>query len=128
MEIITEVCKTGELNQYARIILGSEQHKYIVFVELDDNPGMSITNAAELCVQRACIDLEMFGPELKKTVFLAHYPSSTSGSIERILVDCDEDGHPVLNGWTPLPKVFQKNIRGLIQPIIAAHKELTDKR
>lgn len=92
-----------------RVYRTREDAPVVVLTELDDNPGPSITNAAEWAHYAAC---ELLGFPWPCT-FIEHYPGGDGFEEHTDLVEFrpGPDGHPAVDdgcfgkilGWRPLP-------------------------
>ena len=72
----------------------------VVATELPDNPGMSLTNAANIVAMQVC---QFYEIPLSELVWIEHYPAQphSEESFDRVLFNND-NGNLTIDTWLPL--------------------------
>lgn len=105
----------------------TDLHDFVVVTELDDNPGMSITNAAEFYCPQIAKRLNL---DWKRCIFIESYPPRKLVNIQDSTYDLinfkkelpEEKYYPSLKinfevakmherGWSPLPRSLAQGLR-----------------
>ncbi len=91
--------------EFGVTLIDTHVHTFAVLTELDCNQGMSITNAADYCIDQAN---SIYGLTPKETIYVEQYENRTD--LVRIIPVFNRAGGCLSVRWQPLPD----NIRQFI--------------